>query len=484
MTSKSESTSEYAGGYSEKGFLNNLLREGFNENKCVCELYANSIDANATEVKWCYTKIYTYLIDNGIGMNKENLSKMFIVNNENHKSEKTLGVNGYGSKPALLKLSNKTSVKILTKSTDNTYLRALIPWDKMFEEGKWSNMIEINEQNADEKNITNLYLGDNKTGTIIQFNTNENLLNTIENIFSDFKTDNKKILNDHPSFVFGKFDVDFQYENKTAYTNVKSMLKYNYFGKNDSDYFDSKFETTIELYVNYNNNKYDYTNFKWNLIIDENKYEIKKSGKGLSKDATKCLDNLEKMNYKHCGTMHISIACEKDNEIFNISNPPTQEEFNDKSFNGKISNYDNNFFNANTKQYKKELKKYQFYRNNQMINFISNPEDNNSERGNTKEWFKKMLLKIKIEYFPVSDQDNIIDNILGIRKNKNDYNNFDKQLNRLIEHARNHKYRELLKYFEKNYKQQEEEKQEQEQEEKEEKQEQEQEEEEEIDNKL
>ena len=82
----------YVGKIDERGLINSFDRQGVTMNKGIFELIGNSIDSNATNID---IKIFNKnnikfisIVDNGKGMNKEDLLKAFNICGENHKNKK------------------------------------------------------------------------------------------------------------------------------------------------------------------------------------------------------------------------------------------------------------------------------------------------------------------------------------------------------------------------------------------------------------
>ena len=130
------------GSRDESGFLKNLRRGGFSPEKSFLELIANSLDAKASSIEFIRSDSDYTIKDNGWGMDKFGFEKMFCAQRENHLGEKTRGVSGYGSKPALLTLSNTSSVDIISYK-DGIATKASVPWDRMFAESRYDDMITV-----------------------------------------------------------------------------------------------------------------------------------------------------------------------------------------------------------------------------------------------------------------------------------------------------------------------------------------------------
>lgn len=171
-----------AGSINERGFINSLDRQGFTYKKSGCELLANLIDAYAT----CgiFTNNYPNnisLMDDGKGMTERELINMVDIFRENHTEDKSMGVSGMGGSAACFQLSkadgsNPTPVHVYTKSVNDKFLKAIIPWDKIFSEGKFTGQVQISEMNSEE---TSKFISDRtlyglvSTGTTIIFNYSE-----------------------------------------------------------------------------------------------------------------------------------------------------------------------------------------------------------------------------------------------------------------------------------------------------------------------
>ena len=148
--SNSNFVTKTTGSIDEGGYLHSLNKQGFNNHKCLLELIANSIDSEPTKIT--FKRVYKLIdmIDNGRGISYDQFDNMFAMQRANHTNDKSCGISGIGGKVALLRLSNRKCVNIYT-SDGETYLKANIPWDKMFEQKQYSDMITIEEMNMEEK---------------------------------------------------------------------------------------------------------------------------------------------------------------------------------------------------------------------------------------------------------------------------------------------------------------------------------------------
>ena len=110
------------GGIDQGGFIRNLLKKGFTQHQCLCELLSNSIDAQATI---CYATVKhntINIIDNGSGMDKLGLENMFQMCRENHRNQRTIGLAGVGAKAAMLILSKRQTCSVFTRGENGAYL--------------------------------------------------------------------------------------------------------------------------------------------------------------------------------------------------------------------------------------------------------------------------------------------------------------------------------------------------------------------------
>ena len=80
----------------EKGFIMNLKRLGFTKNQCFSEIITNSIDAKATEVIIEKNKKEISIIDNGIGMDFDELRGKYDLMKQRSRDKNTTGCAGIG----------------------------------------------------------------------------------------------------------------------------------------------------------------------------------------------------------------------------------------------------------------------------------------------------------------------------------------------------------------------------------------------------
>ena len=112
-----------------------------------------------TVIDWMLSnndKKYTYIIDDGFGMNREKLENMWDMYRENHINDESGGVSGVGAKPSTLIIGNDTTVKIYTKSLGNEYYTAIIPWGNIVKNLRYEG--EIKMDTSDQEKYNAIYI--------------------------------------------------------------------------------------------------------------------------------------------------------------------------------------------------------------------------------------------------------------------------------------------------------------------------------------
>jgi len=410
-------TSQSAGSINERGYINGMNKKGFNLSRCVSELTANSLDAKAKNVTWDVTRDFIKIIDDGRGMTNAELINMWDCQRENHSEQITTGVSGFGSKPSTKLASKNTEVIMYTKSKDDLYYKAVIPWNEIVSQGKYVDMINISECNQEEIIMFQKDISD--TGTIIQFNHNYDLENELNKQFhypKDIPEMNLRL-----DCVFGSFsNTNFKlvhYEKPE-----KDLLLYNYFHKEPNMYYTDKLDNyLIEIH------KDPSGKIVYLRPIPYGGYEY----------ITKCGNGHRLKNYcnshssQKFGELNISCGLLKDDNYFNFKNPelPTATK--------KISSYESAFFDGTNEELKTDIWYPSLERNSQYIGNI-NPLPRfkpTSARGDGKNCLKLSRLRTKVSYEVNSSQENIIDELIGIQENKNQLNSstIDEGLKRMIE---------------------------------------------------
>jgi hypothetical protein len=424
------------GSINDAGILGSLFRKGFSYPQCISEIHANSIDANAKNISYKVEKDKIKVIDDGAGMNYDGIEKMFDIHRGNHTNDKSLGVSGLGAKAATAILSDKTEVKIYTKKEDEPYICAEIPWNEMYKENKYTDMIKVrgmDENEIDEfiQERTNMV---NKNGTTIVFKYKSKLSEEIEKQF--IPSDNEEFNPESKlSIIYGRFnDIKVTYGHYEKKNEIDLSL-YAYLSDDDNEYYKGKSVEEISIYKDKNGE----ARYIWHSK-DKKDYEIKKfGGKGYRKDIDEVVESFD--NFKHIGNFKLISGIRRDIEYFDEDKPELPNEA------GKtILSYDKQFMPIENNNYSSKV---QLVRNGQVIAPFELPDNKiSSARGNAESRHNISMIHSSLEYNPISMIDNEQDILAGIQENKNQYkNNMDLPLLRLIKAIRQKKAKEIWEYF-------------------------------------
>jgi hypothetical protein len=428
------------GNIDELGYLNGLRTKGFNYFKAFLEICANSIDAKAKSIIFEIIDDSILIIDDGNGMNKNNIVNMFSMYRENHKTDCSSGIAGLGGKIALMMLSNETCVEVFSFD-GNQYFKAIVPWDLMFKQGKYTGMITTKALNKEETLWFKSKL--DHTGTIIKFKSNETTLNTIESNFNRQK-DEIKNLNDYMFIVFGKYNGNLIYRNYNT-NKVIELPKYYYFGGSDDEYYLGMSKNIINLY--YNESK------KCTRVIyydpEKNEYfEFKKKGRGIS-TTPEIIKHKTLDQYKEVGKIILTSGQRKDITLFNEANPTDSNSTKYISSATENScNYDKIIENT-ISEYKEYLSKTAFYRNNQKIGDIKREEKQSNARASSESKHRIIDVRTELSYTQESYHGNILDKVMGIQENKNQWEPTDLPSNliRWFDYFHKKKANEIWSHF-------------------------------------
>lgn len=464
LTGGSKKVEEESGGdVNDAGLLASFERQGFTPAKRLLELVANSIDAiyaviaNISnypgKILFDIQKDYIKIIDNGIGMTNENSKKMWSVFRENNSSNKSRGVSGLGSKPALEGLSNRTEVKIFTRTADGEYRCIIIPWDKMYEQLTYTGMIKFRHMTYDEQHTfiaersdkNNLMIHNSVVqGTTICIKRNSVLEDLIDDNFTDIMKSNLTNPLDRIDCIFGKENniIEFCYK-KYGKKDVDSLLLYDYFGQENNKYYTGVNTEYVEEYYK----KGDNPRFIYTSSLDGKKYEINiHSRKGNVPQYKKKAElALSTSGWTLVGRYAVTTALLKCDSIFDEDNPIAISAAK------RIDGYSKEFIgDTNNKEGWKYISKLKIVRNNQLIGYCDIPDkDEGSSRGTGRSMFDT-LIQTEISFDPVSTHANIQDKTIGIQQNKNQFDGKAVPINllRLVKHIRNIKADEVWEYFE------------------------------------
>jgi hypothetical protein len=145
------------GSINTQGFIERLNGLDFSYIDCIQELVDNAIDANASEIQIIHYKgdvEKLYIIDNGKGMNIDELSKYFIFCNDKSEIEKNnqIGSKGMGGKIGTILLSNRGKCEVFSKQVImEEPIIAYVDWSKT----TLSNDITVNEVNKSQDKFIN-----------------------------------------------------------------------------------------------------------------------------------------------------------------------------------------------------------------------------------------------------------------------------------------------------------------------------------------
>ena len=438
------------GSINERGFINSLDRGGFTHTKCLAELVANICDAHATEACVDVGLKKIRLIDNGIGMSVEKINDMFATFKENHAEEKSMGVSGFGSKPALYILSKKneipTPVNLYTHSDENEYIKATVPFDEMKKTGCYSGMIKYSQMTEEEIAKFIEDRNGNETGTTIVFEYSEKTHDSFKKQFYDSK---QMEMNDRLDCIFGKSGLNLYYKDFELSKKVK-MEMYDYFCGERPEYYIGIKEDVIEHWIDKDGNDHFIIN------IEGHEFEFKMKTKNAKTVGTKLEEVKNKTGWKQEGLYLLKNGIRRDTLLFDDNNPECHRNekdiiiYGNSSASSKLSEYDNKFFDvANRDDIKEAIAKLQINRNNQYVTSIEiDGFKTSSARGSADSYMKTVLHRTELSYETKSCQDNRMDIAMGIQGNKNQHcNKLPKNLMRLISHIKAMRYAEIIEYF-------------------------------------
>ena len=431
-----------SGSINEEGFIKNLLRKGFNMNRGLSEILQNCIDAGCSIIN-CIRKMDKILIsDGGKGMTKEQMSNMWDTYRENHLNEQSGGVSGLGSKPSTLIMSQKSLVVVYTKSQNDNYIKASIPWNEIFRDKVYSKKIKIDNMSEDEIEMFKLY--QNNTGTIIEFNYNHDLFNCLKTQFCD----SQKItdITQRSDWIFSQFPQRITFKDND---NEKIVLnKYNYFSGHINDYYALNVYT-IEVF------KMSNDDIVYAIKSDDNKYSnFIKNNRGWQMD-----EFIEYRSGIKIGTIIVKCGMRKDDEYFDCNKP------NLPGASKVMLNYDSKYFSngVSGETSGDEIKASLWYphvtRNGQNIGLIKSMPTMNpaTGRSNGKLCLSNNQIRTNVIYHVDSSQTNIMDELFGIQENKNQLNsyNIDEKFLRAIEEIMKRTANEIWSSFQKHVKEKE-----------------------------
>jgi hypothetical protein len=446
------------GAIDERGFINSFDRKGFTHKKGGSELLSNSYDAGSTRVHVDVCRDKIKLIDNGRGMDITRLGNMFTMYRENHTGDKSMGVSGVGAKPSLYLLSkrdgNPSPVIIFTHAEGGEYLKAIVPFDKMKEEGKYTGMIEHMKMTEEEMDEFNADRG-NPVGTTITMKYSET---THEYFEKQFSNDRKTMdLSDRLDCIFGKTRMEILYRDyESAEGANKNLELYNYFGGERPAYYAGIKEDIIEHWLDRDNKD----RFVWENGLTE--WEFTPKSKNISKkpEPVQC-----KTGWTNIGFYLLKNGMRRDVRLFDEQNPVkkinktvdrnkkeiTTIVYGNASSGSSLCDYDEEFFEGGKDEIKMNVAKLSIIRNEQYITSVE-LEDFKimSARASADAFMKTVLHRSEMSYCTKSCHENRMDMAIGIQENKNQHvaSDIPANLTRMISHIKKLRYSEIIDYFE------------------------------------
>ena len=449
-----------AGKFNQAGILASFERQGFTPAKRLLEIIANSIDAiyrvistvpqYPGRILFEILKDTIKIIDNGSGMDESDAENMWDAFRENNSSYKSRGVSGLGSKPALEGLSCRTEVRIFTRKLGGESICIIIPWDKIYEQMVYTDMITIRPMTSDEQHTFIKERADydmvhqEAQGTTICIKRNGTLEDLIDDNFTDIMKSNLMNPLDRIDCIFGKESnvIDFCYK-KIGKKEPVSLVLYNYFGQDNTKYYTGVNTEYIEEYYK----KTEQPRFIYTNNSDNKRYEINiHSRKGNVPQYKKKAELASSTSgWTLVGRYAITTALLNSKSLFDEENPAPI------TASKRIDEYSSQFIgDTNNKEGWKYISKLKIVRNNQLIGYCDIPDkDEGSSRGTAKSMFDT-LVQTEIAFDPVSTHDNIQDKTIGIQQNKNQFDGKSVPINllRLVKHIRNIKAEQIWEYFE------------------------------------
>lgn len=416
----------------EKGFIANLLRKGLNILLSISEIVANCIDARASRILFHNDGTYIRIIDDGLGMDEEGIRRMFDMYRQNHSNEKSMGVSGFGAKAALYIMSNKKNMKLYTKLAGGAHYVVDIPWADIQRTGKYTGMITIRNMDAAEIAKFNAERQGAQTGTTIEIPYYAALYNALCDQFT-FEGRSAIKPEERMDCIFGKTGANMTLKDQNK-EQVKLAL-YNYFSGNDDDFYTGVSRSPIKQYKVGDETRYV-------LEMNGRSYVCKKSGTGYSKTIVE-MDAAYLRNAEYVGGYSVNLGMKKNRRLFDA-----RGKLN-RTAEAHIHETEEDYFEDNEKSLR-YLSKCGLVRNGQLIGRFQLPGLKfSSARGNFESRMKAIDLRAELSYEIDSRVDNEIDITVGIQENKNQHNgdHLPTPLVRLIEYARDAKYKVIMDHL-------------------------------------
>lgn len=457
MSTSDQTDNKSIGVIDERGYLNGFGRRGFTMFKSFLELLANMLDAfdalnrsgaaarlSRKKIAFIIDTARTRFIDNAMGMTETDAENMAALHKENHISDTARGVSGIGAKPSMSKLSGKKLVEVHTRKVGAaTGYVISYPWNAIHEAGRYTGMVTIRKMTAEEEAAFHKEREENGMlneqgeahGTTTYFPTNASLSDVIRKNFAPIESTDMNVL-DRAGIVFGREDVSIVCKDYECVED-KTMEMYDYFGEDQSKYYQGVNEEIIEQWYSKKN---DEDRFIWRKN-DGSSWEILKDRRGYTKEAKSSTTNTNE--YLLVGTYRVRTGLRDDKKVFDRENPEaiTGTEIKPE-YNTRHLNSDETFSGTS-----------RLVRNGQIIGLIPcGVSIAAAKRGTGESNFKYLLMQCEVCFNPVSiqkDDQNHQDRAMNIQENKNQFDgeSLPQNFTRLVKDIKNQKAAEIWNVF-------------------------------------
>ena len=147
------------------GMMMNMLSSGFDTIDCIGELIDNSIGANAKNIHIHLLDNLVIFVDDGEGMNKDELNKCYCLHERKDASDTRVGYFGIGSKHAKIHFTqHKFANTTISKKKDTDLMEIEADWKEAVEKGNY--FPQAHKISSDSKEIWEKYSISKKHGTI------------------------------------------------------------------------------------------------------------------------------------------------------------------------------------------------------------------------------------------------------------------------------------------------------------------------------
>ena len=428
----------------EQGFIKNLLRLGFTKNQSFSEIFTNSIDARSTKIVVQKNKNEIRIIDNGIGMNKEELQNKYNLMKQRKRDRDTTGCAGIGGTTSEFILARIKSIVITKKADSDEIFVAEVDWNRVYTEHKLFDSILFRPPTSEE---TEIFLAERDcpgTTTILYYAKEDEseLTNLLD---SQFDSKKKKDITHCERFdiIFGHKNCQFIYTHwKTKKDIILELYNLNKYREEDMNYKYKDYDIEIHKEINSGNIIY---------ICDGRIIDVHGStGKGKKTYKKTLTKYIKTCDTTKIGIIKLNLYNPYDENRFNINNPKLP------GASQTLNNYETKFFrhDRETNAYvdREFIQEMQIYRNNHYLG-IKNICNKGNSRGGGDSTNKLFYTRSFIEFFVESEEDEIeispLDEIFGVQLNKNQNNkdNIPLPLGRLIEGLINEFHLEVWDYF-------------------------------------